>query len=342
MSETREGEIIIGREKKLQPGEASLVTIEGRDGYRPNFSIVGMRDKDGRATYLPIFGEIVDGDGNPTGLAKRLGIDRFIGGGEISEEQRAELFASLYVMPPILAVDRVFNDDPEKDNLNEYTYSPDGLPTQLVGIKAPPRTGKTTYLATLVLATDGEEKSQSNVRVIDLDDFSPESLNKTVEWLKKEGYGGKTELDKVYGAIKNRFQALRESKAERASNQKVALRERLKKIRNNYKNEEQTHVLDKDGSLYKILWLVDLPGIAAGEERKLDLFDALGLTMPTVEITKAGKDLQLWELPLINDLVNKQMEREMRDFEKCLAGMELSLEGMTRMEVEELRMTAMV
>jgi hypothetical protein len=327
------------RERELLPGQGVLVRVEGRNGYESNFSVVGFRDMDGRATYLPMFVDVVDSQGVPNGLGQLLGINEFIDS-TITDDERQEIFKSLDKLPPLLAVDRVFNGDPNKDSLDNYTQSFDMVPPQIVGLYAPPHTGKTTFMASIAIASFGNRQSQSSVRVVDLDGHSPESLDSTVAWLVENGYENEPNLIRFHDAVKKRFEELRNNGVNRKANSGT-LREKLNNLRGRYKQERKTHISDvESGLLHKVIWMADLPGVSVdelgrvNEIRKLDLADALALAMPVVKVFKAGENLQTWELPLNFEYINQQIEPTMRNFEQVLADMERTLMGRTRAERE--------
>jgi hypothetical protein len=192
-------------------------------------------------------------------------------------------------------------------------------------------------MASLAMASYGERQKKSSVRVVDLDGNSPETLDETVVWLVENGFTEETNIITLHDAINKRFKELRDSGKERGQNNRVTLREKLRGLRDRYKQERQTHLPDyESGMLHKMEWLVDLPGVGVdkagnvSETRKLDLGDALALTMPVVKVFKAGQDLETWELGLNFEYVNQQMEPTMRGFELVLAKMEKALMGKTR------------
>jgi len=337
---TEKGMPFLVPEVKLEVGEAYFVAVEGIDGYEPNFCILGHRDKDGSPVFLPCFENVVDENGNPNELAQSMGIKSFSGKWSLPEELRWEIFSSLDVVPPVLAVDRVMNDR-GSDDIGKYPQSFDRMPTQMVGVVAPPQTGKTTILTSMAMASAGERQKESSVRLVDMDDFSPESLTATVDWLMEQGYDKGTNLIELHDAIIARFTELQKTGVPRQVNQERTLKSRLKSLRERYRSEEMTH-LERDGELHKLSWLVDLPGTKRASDRPADAFDWLRLAMPCVEVFKAGENLNTWELLLNFAYINKQIDPIMRDFEYMIADMEVSLVGMTRAELDQLVMGKMI
>ncbi len=333
-------------ENELKKGEAILVRVDNRAGGNTNLAILGLRDRDNQPTYLPVFYPIEE-DGKPNRVANMLGIDSFAETREISETERARLFESLDRMPLLLAVDRTFNGP--IDDIDEYPVCRDGTPVQIMGIIGPPQTGKTTFLIDLIREGPADPDN-GFIRIFDLDDLSPQSLTKTLDWLSGMNKVKELGAIQLFDAIQSRFE--QSSSVEKNDRIKPNLRDRLNALRQQYKAETKTEVdykaklinqggwvVGEEVVLRKLLWLVDLPGINVvdgqiQETRELDLYDWLWLTMPNVELFKASERLQVWELPLQRDLFDRDVDREMGRFVDRLPIIERSLMGYSREELK--------